>query len=143
MNSRSKNVKNKRALVLSQLAFVCFLSACSSTPSKDEDAVKAQQPPKIKVPATELTGGVPGSVIEKPLITIILSPNKILINNKLAKGLPEVKKELAKFYRPAIAIQAHKCVDAKLATEVMNLAQDHTDTPIPFGSFGRFDDKGC
>jgi hypothetical protein len=82
-------------------------------------------------------------LVKKDLFNILLSPSGITVNGTKLENIKALKKFLSQQSKPVITIVAHRCYNSQDAAAVMSLAQEHTDTPIAYGSFGEFDDPEC
>lgn len=85
----------------------------------------------------------PQESVEKSLFNIAVSPKNIIVNGVPVSDLNALQKLLAQYDKPVLTISGHRCLDADKAVEIVNIAQNHTDTPIPYGSFGDYDDEEC
>lgn len=127
------------------VVFIIPLTSCVSNAPKPEPRPDPTQPiPKtIRIKATELTGGTPGSTIQKDLFNIVITPRQIIINEKPVKNTQALDKILKQYTRPVFTISAHKCAKSEFTAKVMALIQTHTDSPIAYGSYGQYDDAVC
>ena len=97
----------------------------------------------LRSDASVTPSGLPGKIVQKPLFNIVVNPRGITVNGAQVKNLIELERLLAKHQQPVLTIAAHKCLHSDKASEIMNLAQRYTDTPIAYGSYGALDDPEC
>lgn len=130
------------------IAAAIVILACALTQgcaSKKAEPQKQPQPQTIHLRGdSSVTNPGPASQrLTKPLFNIVISPKSLMVNGAPVKNLAELERLLAKHQRPALTIASHKCLSTEKAAEVLSLAQRYTDTPIAFGSYGKFDDPEC
>lgn len=117
-----------------------FTSGCAATPQEEPKALTIHLPdpaiPEGQVVTLDQT-------IKKDLFNIRLSPAGIEVNGTKVADVEALEALLAKYPEPAITIATHRCYSGERAAKVMNLAREHTNTPIAFGSFGDYDDPEC
>lgn len=138
----SKSFINAAAMTL----LACgLLQGCASTNTNKKAEPQEPQPQTIHLrgDASISNPGPAHQRLTKPLFNIVISPKTITVNGAPVKDLAELERLLAKHQQPALTIASHKCLSTEKAAEVMSLAQRYTDTPIAFGSFGKFDDPEC
>ncbi len=126
------------------LPAVLATHGCATKSLKTENT-QAVKPNTIIIRANAQIGSnaEQGESVEKNFAQIIVSPEGIILNGVKLKGIEALKQKLKKSAQPVITISSHRCTDTKLASAIMALAQEHTNTPIPFGSFGAFTDSVC
>lgn len=122
------------------LVFCLITAACAAKkpePQPKPQTIHLRSDASVSNP---VTGGPP---VAKNLFNIVVSKSEMTVNGAKVRDLPALQKLLAAHKQPAITIAAHKCLEREKAAEILSLAQRHTDTPIAFGSFGKFDDPDC
>lgn len=123
------------------------LGACAQTSTRQEPSSELPQPQTIRLrenpDAPQPPRGVEDPTVEKDLFNVEASPKAITVNGRRVADIGALERLFAKYSKPMITIAAHKCLSGAEAAKIMRLAQDHTDTPIPFGSYGELDDPEC
>lgn len=117
-----------------------FISGCATTPQEEPKALTIHLPDP-SIPEGQIV--TLNQTVKKDLFNIRLSPAGIEVNGTRVADIKALEALLAKYSKPAITIATHRCYSGERAAKVMNLAREHTNTPIAFGSFGDYDDPEC
>lgn len=137
----------KHSFRITALLSCLALSACAQSPTRQEQNMDLPQPQTIRLRANpdapRPPRGMQDPTIEKDLFNIEASPKAIKVNGREVAGIPALERLFIKHPNPMITIAAHKCLSGAQAAKIMRLAQEHTDTPIPFGSYGELGDPEC
>ncbi len=123
------------------------LAACASSGTTREQSAEVAQPTPQKIQLqAQVAENQPDArpqIIEKDLFNISVSPQMIRVNGTPVADVAALGRLLAAYPKPMITLAAHKCLSTAASAEVMNLAQQHTDIAIAFGSYGDYDDDEC
>lgn len=129
-----------------------LLTACASQAEKAVEREKSEKKAEknlftqtVRVRTTDTTAPFDqeGAIVEKKVATIIADNRAIWINNVRVKDLAELKQLLKKAANPVISIATHTCLKGSQAAEIMAIAQEATDTPLAYSSYGEPDDEQC
>jgi hypothetical protein len=102
------------------------------------------QPQTIHIRSDAVISGTGvGPIVTKKLFNIVMDPKRIRVNGTPVKDLAALERLLAAYEKPVLTIGTHKCLSPERTTQLMTLAQRHTDTPIAYGSYGDFNDPEC
>lgn len=119
-----------------------LIGCATQTPTKEQpqaQSIRLRDPQKAPLgPVTTLD-----QTIKKDLFNLRLSPKGIYVNDTQINDIAALETLLKKYSKPVITISTHRCYSSEKAAKVMNLARQHTDTPIVYGSFGEFSDPEC
>lgn len=121
----------------------CQQTATQPTPPQSQKDTPPNYKVKIRKQDPQNPFGKNGQIVEKNLINIVMDKKEIKVNGVVIHGPEELKKILKKSSAPVITVATHKCLSSQSAAEILTIAQDHTDTPIAYSSFGSYDDPQC
>lgn len=137
----------KHPLRITALLSCIALGACTQSPTRQEQNTDLPAPQTVRLRANpdapRPPRGIEDPTIEKDLFNIEASPKAIKVNGREVAGVPALERLFLKHPNPMITITAHKCLSGAQAAKIMQLAQEHTDTPIAFGSYGEHGDPEC
>lgn len=121
----------------------CQQTATQPTPPPPQKDTPPNYTVKIRKQDPQNPFSKSGQVVEKNLINIVMDKKEIKVNGVVIQGPAELKKILKKSSAPVITVATHKCLSSQSAAEILTIAQDHTETPIAYSSFGSYDDPQC
>lgn len=136
-----------RPLQMTALVACLLLAACAQTPRQPQPAADQPLPQTIRLradpDAPKPPRGTKDPTIEKDLFNVKLSPKGLEVNGTAVADLDALERLFSAYPKPMITIVAHRCLSGAQVSEVMRLAQEYTETPIPFGSYGNHGDPEC
>lgn len=134
-------------LTATTFCLLTLLMGCSSQPTQPQVADKPPEPRTIRLYAdgapAQNRPGASEKTVEKDLFVIRASNKQVLVNDTKISGLNVLEQLLEDHPDSVITIEAHKCLSGADTAKILTLAQQYTETPIPFGSYGSEDDADC
>lgn len=144
-------VKKPKPLTIRPLVFLLttvLITACGQTQEKPPEASRAKQNPlnntiKLRQVNPQYPNDPEGIIVEKNFLNIVVSNTQLQVNGVDIKDPGSLTKLLSKAQNPVIVISSHKCLSAPKAAEILSIAQQSTQLPIAFSSYGKYDDPDC
>jgi hypothetical protein len=104
------------------------------------------QPKSIQIRGNASVNAEPnqeGLTVTKELFEIIMDNKNLWVNKVPVKDLKALSKLLKKYKTPVMTISTHKCLTREKSLALMAIAQENTETPIAYRSYGDYDDAHC
>lgn len=117
-------------------------STRKTTRSKKNEPAKAPEPSYIQI-KLDNDGRARPRTETRPLFNIAVGKSLLALNGTPVKDLNELRAILGQYQGLVLTVAAHRCLESERAAEVLTLAQQFTNIPVTYGSFGDYGDAQC
>lgn len=134
------------------LGLLLLTSGCSQTSKIDDDKSQNSKqgkfsPPsqtiKIRNPDTSNPTESNDQFVDRKLFNIVINKKSIWVNNGQIESIEALEALLSRNQNAVFTIASHKCTSNDKAAKIMALAQQYTDSPIAYASYGNYHDSEC